>query len=170
LELAGVVAPGRQYRDQAIFPMTGKSLLPLLAGTRSEVRAPDEPLGYELSGNRALFRGALKLTMNSPPVGDGQWRLYDIQKDPGETRDLTQALPEMLALMQKDYESYAKAHGVLPMPSGYNPVRAVGLYGLHNYWLPTYGLPAGGALVVLLGALLVWRRHRRKAKRQASLS
>ncbi|MEY3144438.1 MAG: hypothetical protein RL342_109, partial [Pseudomonadota bacterium] len=35
------------------------------------MRSPDEPLGYELSGNVALFLGDLKLTKDAPPVSNG---------------------------------------------------------------------------------------------------
>ena len=161
LDLAGVPQPGRSYRNQPIEPIAGKSLLPLLTGAATGVRTADEPLGYELSGNLALFRGALKLVKNSPPVGDGQWHLYDIGKDPGETRDLQTALPQLFATMQQDYLAYEKAHGVLPMPEGYNPVKAVFINGVYNYWLPTYG-PTGVVLLVLLASIaLLWKRKRR---------
>ncbi|MCX7225960.1 MAG: arylsulfatase [Burkholderiales bacterium] len=161
LELAGVPQPGRSYRNQPIEPIAGKSLLPLLTGAATGVRTADEPLGYELSGNVALFRGDLKLVKNSPPVGDGQWHLYDIGKDPGETRDLQTALPQLFATMQQDYLAYEKAHGVLPMPEGYNPVKAVFINGVYNYWLPTYG-PTGVVLLVLLASIaLLWKKKRR---------
>ncbi len=161
LDLAGVPQPGRSYRDQPIEPMAGKSLLPLLTGAATGVRTSDEPLGYELAGNLALFRGNLKLVKNSPPVGDGQWRLYDIVKDPGETRDLQADMPQLFATMQQDYLAYEKAHGVLPMPEGYNPQRAVLINGLYNYWWPTYGPGALVLLVLLTGGIVLWKRKRR---------
>jgi len=162
LDLAGVPQPGRSYRNQPIEPIAGKSLLPLLTGSATGVRTADEPLGYELAGNLALFRGNLKLVKNSPPVGDGQWHLFDIVKDPGETRDLQAEMPQLFATMQRDYLAYEKAHGVLPMPEGYNPQRAVLINGMYNYWFPTYG---PGALIVMLLLLvagtLIWKRKRR---------
>ena len=164
LDLAGLARPGRSYREQGIEPMAGKSLLPLLKGEATTVRSPDEPLGYELSGNVALFLGDLKLTKDAPPVSNGQWRLYDIRKDPGETRDLQAELPEQFARMQRDYAAYEKSHGVLPMPDGYTPERAVLINGIYNYWLPTYG-PSGLILgLLLVSGTLLWRR-RRRAKR-----
>jgi arylsulfatase A-like enzyme len=161
LDLAGVPQPGRSYRNQPIEPMAGKSLLPLLTGAATGVRTSDEPLGYELAGNLALFRGNLKLVKNSPPVGDGQWRLYDIVKDPGETRDLQADMPQLFATMQQDYLAYEKAHGVLPMPEGYNPQRAVLINGLYNYWWPAYGPGALVLLVLLTGGIVLWKRKRR---------
>jgi len=161
LALAGVPQPGQRYRDQAVEPMVGKSLLPLLTGVSSTVRSADEPLGYELAGNLALFRGNFKLVKNSPPVGDGQWRLYDIGQDPGETRDLQAAMPGLFATLQQDYLAYEKAHGVLPMPEGYSPQRAVFINGVYNYWLPTYGPGTGAVLVLLIVSILLWKRKRR---------
>ena len=162
LELAAVPLPGAQYRGQTIEPITGKSLLSLVKGETRAVRNPDEPLGYELSGNKALFKGDLKLSRNDPPVGDGLWHLYDIQKDPGETHDLQTDMPERFVAMQQDYRAYEKAHGVLPMPAGYTPAGAVLANGIYNYWLPTYG-PTGLVLVVLLVSIAALSKRKRAA-------
>jgi len=157
LELASVPLPGRQYGEQAIAPMTGKSLLPLIRGQVNAVRTADEPLGFELSGNAAMFRGDFKLVKNSPPVGDGQWHLYDIGKDPGETQDLQQVLPQLFATLQQDYAAYANSHGVLPMPEGYTPARAVTINGIYNYWLPAYGVASGVGLALLVCIVALWK-------------
>jgi arylsulfatase/uncharacterized sulfatase len=160
LELAGVAQPGKLYRDQAIEPMAGKSLVALMQGKADAVRGADQPLGYELSGNAALFRGNLKLVKNSPPVGDSQWHLYDIGIDPGETKDLQAAMPDVFAAMQKDYAAYVAAHGVLPMPDGYTPTRAVFINSVFNYWLPTYGPAELVLLVLLVCAYVLWKKKR----------
>src|SRR3546814_7299096 len=65
----------------------------MLKGAADSVHG-DTPLGYELSGNAALFRGNYKLVRNLPPTGNGRWRLFDIVADPGETRDLAAAMPD----------------------------------------------------------------------------
>ena len=144
--------------------LAGRSLLPALMDPSQRVRPADEPLGYELSGNQALFKGDLKLVRNITPVGDGLWHLYDIRKDPGETMDLQQQLPEAFQAMQRDYDAYAKTHGVLPMPEGYDPVMQVVINGFINYWIPAYRTPAVVVLVglVLLTAAFVVRRRRRR--------
>jgi hypothetical protein len=62
--------------------------------------------------------------------------------------------------MQKDYQVWAEAHGVLPVPDGYNPVMQVAINMTLNYWLPTYG-PWMAAGTLLFGAAIVrWRRRR----------
>jgi arylsulfatase/uncharacterized sulfatase len=162
LELASVPLLGKQYRGRAVEPMTGKSLVSLVKGDTRSVRTADEPLGYELSGNKALFKGDYKLAKNDPPVGDGQWHLYDIQRDPGETQDLQSEMPQRFAAMQQDYLAYEKAHGVLPMPAGYSPSGAVLINGIYNYWLPTYG-PAGLVLTALLISIALLLKKKRSA-------
>lgn len=164
LDLAQVPRPGRTYQGQPIEAMTGRSLLPVLADPGARVRGSDEPLGYELAGNKALFKGDLKLVLNNPPAGDGQWRLYDLSVDPGETKDLQAVLPAQFKAMQADYAAWARAHGVLPMPEGYNPVDQVMINTFVNYWIPTYWPHGVVALLALLGvaAMLVVRARRRR--------
>lgn len=157
LDLAAVPRPEGTYRGQEVLPITGKSLLGLLRGESQAVRGPQEPLGYELSGNKALFLGNLKLSLNAPPVGDGQWHLYDIVNDPGETVDLQHQMPDLFARMQQDYSHYETAHGVLPMPAGYTPARAVLIHGIFNYWLPTYAPTLLVGLILLICAVLLWK-------------
>ena len=163
LELAQVPAPKGSYRGQPVETMTGRSLLPVLQGASERVHPVDEPVGYELSGNQALFKGDLKLIRNIPPLGDGQWRLYDIRQDPGETQDLQARMPDVFRTMLADYEAYAKANGVLAMPEGYDPVRQVIVNALYNAYLPRLqraALPLLAGLALLAG-WLHWRRRRR---------
>jgi arylsulfatase A-like enzyme len=164
LDIGGVVPPGSSYDGRPIEPLTGHSLVPVLTGKAQRVYGPDETIGYELSGNQALFKGDLKLVKDSPPLGDGLWHLYDLATDPGETHDLHAALPEPFKEMQADYVAYARSHGVLPMPEGYSPVRQVVINSFVNYWIPTYRAPvlaalAGLAALVVAGLYVRRRRQ-----------
>jgi arylsulfatase/uncharacterized sulfatase len=164
LQIAQVAAPGGSYKGQPVEPVQGKSLVPLLTGTATAVRDATEPLGYELSGNLALFKGSLKLVKNLAPVGDGLWHLYDLATDPGETQDLQAKLPAEFAAMQADYAAYAQKNGVLPMPDYYSPQRQVFINSVKNYWIPLYGKQMLAGLLVFVGgiaALVVWRKRRR---------
>lgn len=165
LDLAGVQHPGTSYKGQTIYPLTGHSLMPVIKGAATRVRGPDEILGYELSGNRAVFKGDYKLLSNLAPVGDGQWHLYNIVKDPGETQDLQNEMPELFQSMQVDYAKWAKANGVLPMPEGYDPIRQVIINSLVFVYWPRYQwhLASLGSMLVL-GAFVLWRRRRQPAR------
>jgi arylsulfatase/uncharacterized sulfatase len=164
LELAQVPRPGTTYQGKPIEAMTGRSLLPVLTGVGQRVHPADESIGYELSGNQALFKGDLKLIRNIPPLGDGQWHVYDIVKDPGETRDLQQQMPEVFKALQADYAGYARANGVLAMPEGYDPVKQVEINAIFNVVLPRlqrYALPVLAGLAALIAAIVFLRRRRR---------
>lgn len=121
LELAGVplisVAGDR--------PVTGRSLVPLLAGTADRVYGPEDAIGLEVSGNAALLRDRWKLVRNMPPVGDGRWRLYDLQRDPAETNDLSAVSPALFDSLLADYTAYERRSGVLALPPGYEAERQV---------------------------------------------
>ena len=157
LELTGVDAQGGK-------PMTGRSLLPVLSGEAESAYAPDEPRAIEVSGNSALYKGNYKILRSVPPVGDGQWRLYDLSRDPGETTDLSAQQPERLAEMLADYAAYEKDMGVLPMPEGYSSTDAIAA----NTTKRVRARHGRTVLLVLIGlmtfiAALVVRRRRRRA-------
>ena len=164
LELAGVPLHQGQYQGKPVERLAGASLLPLLATPEARVRSDDSVLGYELSGNKALFKGDFKLVSNLPPVGNGQWQLYNLRTDPGETRDLREADPQRYAAMQNDYAQWARDHGVLPMPDGYKPQTAVLINSMFNYWLPTYWVHILVGNLALIALLVAWWRKRRSAK------
>lgn len=151
-------------------PMTGRSLLPVLGGKVTSAYGPDEPRAVEVSGNSALYLGDYKITRSVPPVGDGQWRLYNLARDPGETSDLSAAEPAVKARLLAEYDAYAKRVGVLPMPEGYDSRaqvnRNIAARLLGNYpWL--FGL-LGAILVGIVAAIwLALRRLRRRRLQSA---
>ncbi len=49
----------------------------------------------------------------TPPYGSGNWQLYNVADDPGETRDLATARPEILKKLQMAWDRYAKDVGVV---------------------------------------------------------
>ena len=164
LDLASVQHPGTLYKGQTIYPLTGHSLMPVITGDASRVRGPDEILGYELSGNQALFKGDYKLLSNLAPVGDGKWHLFNIVKDPGETHDLQLEMPELFLSMQADYAKWAKANGVLEMPKGYDPIDQVIINSLVFVYWPRYKMLLIGLLsMLLLGTFWFWRRRKHNA-------
>jgi arylsulfatase/uncharacterized sulfatase len=163
LDLAGVAGQDGTWNGRPVERLAGRSLVPMLAGGVGSVHG-DTPIGYELSGNAALFRGDYKLVRNLPPTGDGQWRLYDIKSDPGETKDLATAMPDRFAEMRADYAAFAKDNGVLEMPAGYTADEQINLYAWRQQGKKRAiqaGLVLGGVLMGLAALIWAWRHRRR---------
>ncbi len=156
IELAGGKLPGAQLGDRAVEPMVGRSLMGLIHGRVERVYGDEDPVGYELAGNAALFQGNYKIMMNRAPLGDGRWHLYDIARDPGETVDLSQTQPERFERMLSMYQAYARENGVLPVPEGYEQLRQIALNGLADRW----GAPLTVVLLLVVALVLIWRRVR----------
>ncbi|NEL27474.1 MAG: arylsulfatase, partial [Xanthomonas perforans] len=49
-------------------------------------------------------------------VSTSRWQLFNVARDPGETRDLAAAEPARLAELVAAYDAYAKDKGVVPLP------------------------------------------------------
>ncbi|MCZ6502208.1 MAG: arylsulfatase [Gammaproteobacteria bacterium] len=158
LDIAGVKNSDGVYQGRQVEQLTGRSLLPLLDGSSINVYADDEPVGYELGGNAALFKGAYKLTKNRGPIADGQWHLYQMNDDPGETRDLKKIEPVIFQTMMQDYERYVRENEVLPVGENYDQRKQVFYYGLQKRLGAV--LPFLAGFLVLVVFLVIWRRSR----------
>jgi arylsulfatase/uncharacterized sulfatase len=103
-----------------------------LRGEVERVYGEDDAVGYELTGHGALFQGDYKVVVNQAPLGDGQWRLFNIVEDPGETVDLAATQPALFQRMLSRYQQYQEENGVLPLPVGYTQMRQLFLNTLHK--------------------------------------
>jgi len=142
-------------------------MLPMLLGQVKNVHSADQPIGYELAGSAALFKGDYKLVKNIAPLGDGQWRLYNLLADPGEVRDIAATEPERFKKMLADYEAYALANGVLPIPKDFNLQKNGLRFGIQHFLIPKLQAIAPWValgLVLLVGAVIGFRRRRSLAK------
>lgn len=152
------ITPPENVNGVPVQAFTGASLVPVLHGRAASVRGAEDVTVVEVAGNAALFRGGLKLVRNMPPRGDGQWRLYDIEADPGETQDLSAANPLLFAELRALYDEYAEREGILDMPEGYMQLREM-LKNTMRKQLPAHG---AALLILLLAAGVIWwaiRRH-----------
>jgi arylsulfatase len=116
LDLANAPRPGAIYGGRDVLPMRGVSLQPLLMNDRNYVHLPGESIGWELFGRRVLQRGDWKALWLTPPHGPGTWELFDTTVDPGETVNLAERHPAVLAELAADWEAYARSSGVI-LPS-----------------------------------------------------
>ncbi|HPN05048.1 MAG TPA: arylsulfatase [Hyphomonadaceae bacterium] len=151
-------------------PITGRSLVPVFAGTASSAYGPEDTLGVEVSGNSALFRDRYKITRNMPPVGDGAWRLYDLAADPAEVNDLSKVQPDLFQNMLSAYDGYATASGVLLLPEGYQVERQVRQNAIGRQ-LAFHGAKlalVGAGILLAIGLLAFWLIKQRKRKTASS--
>ena len=125
LSLAGIDNHEGSWKDTPIEEIIGVDFTGFLSGNESTIHSDMEAIGYELGGNRALFKGDYKLVFNRSAVNDQNWHLFNIKTDPGEAHDLANEDPSRYEEMLNDYEEYANSNNVQPMPEGYIQRRAI---------------------------------------------
>jgi len=147
-------AAGVAYDAGAFY---GRSLLPLLQGTSKQAYGDDESFAFEVSGAAALYRGQWKLTKTPEPYGDGDWHLYDLSVDAGETQDVATQHPDLFQDMLGEYEAYADEVGVYQLAAGENARDQIVRNGVEkfaqNYWYLLLGVLLA---VVLALTLVAW--------------
>ena len=95
------------HNAQAITPMEGRTLAPLLAGAKT---MPQRALYWEHEGNRAMREGDWKIVSQHPRG----WELYNIRRDRSERQNLAAAQPERLQTMTAKWEAWASRAQVVP--------------------------------------------------------
>ncbi len=98
-------------KGKTIHPMIGLSLLPLLSGQPMDTLR-NRGIGYELFEMKAYIRGNWKILRLPQPMGSGNWELYDIDTDPGETTNLAKQHPDVMQSLIKAWEKYAVDNSV----------------------------------------------------------
>lgn len=125
LSLVGIDDHGGSWQGREVEPVIGTDFSQFLANETSVVHEATQPIGYELGGNSALFKGGYKIVINRTQQNETEWHLFNISADPGETRDLALENPQLFEEMLEDYEEYVQANDVLPMPDNYNRSGAI---------------------------------------------
>ncbi len=137
LDLAGIAAPSTPaaplydnkgvdrnagkvvYDGRNVYPITGLSLLPALQGKTSGPARTT--FAEELYGRTYIYSDNWKAMWIEPPFGpaDGEWTLFDIRADRGETQNLATQRPDVLADLKAKWNDYAQRVGaVLPKVPG----------------------------------------------------
>jgi arylsulfatase A-like enzyme len=112
LELAGVEHP-TTYEGGNVAPVQGKSWVEMLEGKTQSPRTPEDWLGWELFGNRAIRQGDWKISWLYRPLGTADWQLFNLVEDPGEQSDLSDKFPEKRMELVALWDEYAKTNGVI---------------------------------------------------------
>ncbi len=115
LELAGLQHP-EQFEGRDVLPLRGHSIVKSLNNSKKSIYNADEYVGGEMFDGRWLRKGDYKAILVPKPYGDGQWRLYNVVKDPGETNNLARVKPDLFKELQKAWDQYAAETGVVFPP------------------------------------------------------
>jgi len=99
IDAAGAEYPAT-YKGNAITPLEGKSLLPVV--TTGE-RQGHDAIYWEHEGNRAVRQGDWKLVARNR----NEWELYNINEDRTEMNNLASQQPDKVRELTALYEAYA---------------------------------------------------------------
>lgn len=109
VELGGGNTRATNVAGRAVRPITGRSWAAWLQNPGVRVYGANDGVGGELFGSRAWRQGDWKLT----DIGDGVWRLFNLARDPGETRDLSLAEPARRETLAAAWDRYARDVGIV---------------------------------------------------------
>lgn len=101
--------------------LDGTSILSFLQSPSQKTRGPEKAVALEIRGGRQVRHGEYKavylskepMGIQSPGIATGRWQLFNVVQDPGETRDLARAKPEVLKSLISEYQRYAGEVGVI---------------------------------------------------------
>ena len=126
LEYAQVKHPGARYKGRKVVMPEGISAKNFLEGRTNVVRTEKQAWAFELFGNMYVMSGNYKAIKVRPGMfGNGKWRLYDVVKDPSESRDLAKKDPKRLNKMIEFYGNYAKENGIVEVENSWSPFKAL---------------------------------------------
>lgn len=119
LDIAGV----KRITPNGKAPVTGKSLVTQLKKPTIKFEGPAQPRVIESMGGKSVRMGDYKILstsrfdtihgLTSDKIVQDTWQLFDLVKDPGETKDIAKQNPRILEKMVKSYDDYAKEVGVV---------------------------------------------------------
>jgi arylsulfatase len=113
LDIAGATYPDPD-EDGIPVPQRGRSMVSLLAARKDSIRSDDDFLAWEFFDWRAVRMSNWKATWIAAPFGAGDWQLFDMAKDPGESNDVSDQFPNVTQDLADKWDSYADDVGVIP--------------------------------------------------------
>lgn len=121
LELAGAEYPA-QHGSRELKRLYGRSMVPLFSTASLDGYAiRDEIFWYygDGVGQRALLKGDWKLMS----LNDGPWMLFNVETDPGESRNMAALNPRKVQALSDRWYQFAREEAQLP-PVGLKPLRS----------------------------------------------
>jgi arylsulfatase len=98
VELAGATYP-KEYQGNAIQPMEGKSLVPVLQGKSLGERE----LFWKYTSFESAHVGDWKMTRQA----GNAWQLFNLAKDPSEMDNLAASNPEKVKTLEVKWQAWA---------------------------------------------------------------
>jgi arylsulfatase len=113
LDYAGLERPPTRA-GHTLAPIYGRSWRPYLErATQQPIRGAYDALCFEMIEYKAVIKGSWKIVFLTPPYGNNEWQLFDLQSDPQELRNMASVHPGKLSELLSDWHSYAKAVGYI---------------------------------------------------------
>jgi arylsulfatase len=119
MDAAGATYPLNEGGN-AIQPMQGTSLLPVIKGQRLK----DRKLFWEHEANCAVRVGDWKLVRknNLSHASNSDWELYNLKEDRSEMRNVAHKFPKRAESLAKEWQKWAEDAQVIPWPWKQNPL------------------------------------------------
>lgn len=117
LELAGIKYPV-VYKNKKMVPMLGESCLSYLNGKTNVIHSKNYVYGMEHNGQCFIIKGSWKITNVQKPFDENAFALYNLDKDPGETNDVSKLNPKKYKELLHEWELFKKKTGVIPKEKG----------------------------------------------------
>jgi arylsulfatase len=112
LDIAGGTYPA-SYNGKLLTRYKGISILPLLNKKATHVHDDNYVMGWELFGRCAIRKGKWKITKIEPPFGKGEFELFDMEKDPTESHDVSLQYPDKFKELLDAWKAYVKDNSVI---------------------------------------------------------
>lgn len=118
LDYANIAVPQGQYKGRQVNTPSGYSWKPLLENKAQAIRPVNFNFADELHGSKYARQGDWKIALQGKAeLGTGNWELYNLKNDRGETQNLAQSNPAKLQELVDVYNKYTQQNGV----KEYNP-------------------------------------------------
>ncbi|MFT6270585.1 MAG: arylsulfatase [Alphaproteobacteria bacterium] len=116
-QLAGVEYPNT-YKGKDIYPLQGKSMLPLLREDIVEIHTQEDTWILEHYKQVLVRKGDWKLINAGQNLDEGQFELYNIVNDPTESEDLKALNPLKYSELLVHWRKFKEDNKVLEKPGG----------------------------------------------------
>lgn len=113
LELTNTSWTNPDGTDAEAYEPTGRSLLDVFTRNEPAAAEPSGEFITELWGRRAIRSGPWKAVRQGPPWGNGEWQLFNVHEDTGETQDLSTIYPGRLRSLIARYEEFERTNHVM---------------------------------------------------------